>query len=119
MVCSKTCFCSIFAGSLHGVSEKWLIVQFLNFLQSQVRALNKDNHRQTRNVMIVGIPNVGKSALANSLHQIGRISALGDYLPVSLSILSIYLQHLVLTIVGCPRKREVPVCNGESTSRRD
>ncbi|KAE8654507.1 pectinesterase PPME1 [Hibiscus syriacus] len=25
--------------------------------------------------MLVGIPNVGKSALANSLHQIGRISA--------------------------------------------
>ncbi|KAF5197518.1 Dar gtpase 2 protein [Thalictrum thalictroides] len=26
-------------------------------------------------MMLVGIPNVGKSALANSLHQIGRISA--------------------------------------------
>ncbi|CAN0892799.1 DAR GTPase 2, mitochondrial [Linum grandiflorum] len=52
------------------------VKEFLNFLQSQVRALNKDNPRQTRNVMIVGIPNAGKSALANSLHQIGRISAL-------------------------------------------
>ncbi|CAN1354760.1 DAR GTPase 2, mitochondrial [Linum perenne] len=38
--------------------------------------MNKDNPRQTRNMVIVGIPNVGKSALANSLHQIGRISAL-------------------------------------------
>ena len=28
--------------------------------------------------MLVGIPNVGKSALANSLHQIGRISAAGN-----------------------------------------
>jgi hypothetical protein len=27
--------------------------------------------------MLVGIPNVGKSALVNSLHQIGRISAAG------------------------------------------
>ncbi|CAN1354764.1 DAR GTPase 2, mitochondrial [Linum perenne] len=53
------------------------VKEFLNFLQSQVRAMNKDNPRQTRNMVIVGIPNVGKSALANSLHQIGRISALG------------------------------------------
>ncbi|CAI0542891.1 unnamed protein product [Linum tenue] len=52
------------------------VKEFLNFLQSQVRALNKDNSGQTRVLMIVGIPNVGKSALANSLHQIGRISAL-------------------------------------------
>ncbi|CAN1354763.1 DAR GTPase 2, mitochondrial [Linum perenne] len=52
------------------------VKEFLNFLQSQVRAMNKDNPRQTRNMVIVGIPNVGKSALANSLHQIGRISAL-------------------------------------------
>ncbi|CAI0629242.1 unnamed protein product [Linum tenue] len=52
------------------------VKEFLNFLQSQVRALNKDNPGQTRVLMIVGIPNVGKSALANSLHQIGRISAL-------------------------------------------
>ncbi|CAI0542892.1 unnamed protein product [Linum tenue] len=54
------------------------VKEFLNFLQSQVRALNKDNSGQTRVLMIVGIPNVGKSALANSLHQIGRISALGS-----------------------------------------
>ncbi|CAL1414690.1 unnamed protein product [Linum trigynum] len=51
------------------------VKEFLNVLQSQVRALNKDNPGQTRVLMIVGIPNVGKSALANSLHQIGRISA--------------------------------------------
>lgn len=31
-------------------------------------------------MMLVGIPNVGKSALANSLHQIGRISAAGTSL---------------------------------------
>ncbi|CAN1200135.1 DAR GTPase 2, mitochondrial [Linum perenne] len=72
------------------------VKEFLNFLQSQVRAMNKDNPRQTRNMMIVGIPNVGKSALANSLHQIGRISALGDSLSVSVSLyLSIYLQYIL------------------------
>ncbi|XP_048496732.1 DAR GTPase 2, mitochondrial isoform X2 [Beta vulgaris subsp. vulgaris] len=51
-------------------------VKFLNFLQGQVRALRKSEpERHTITMMLVGIPNVGKSALANSLHQIGRISA--------------------------------------------
>ncbi|KMT16686.1 hypothetical protein BVRB_3g049700 [Beta vulgaris subsp. vulgaris] len=52
------------------------IQEFLNFLQGQVRALRKSEpERHTITMMLVGIPNVGKSALANSLHQIGRISA--------------------------------------------
>ncbi|XP_042511232.1 DAR GTPase 2, mitochondrial isoform X3 [Macadamia integrifolia] len=49
---------------------------FLNFLQARVRELNKlGQPKHTITMMLVGIPNVGKSALANSLHQIGRISA--------------------------------------------
>ncbi|XP_021751747.1 DAR GTPase 2, mitochondrial-like [Chenopodium quinoa] len=52
------------------------IQEFLGFLQSQVRALKKaEPERHTITMMLVGIPNVGKSALANSLHHIGRISA--------------------------------------------
>ncbi|KAH1107763.1 hypothetical protein J1N35_011531 [Gossypium stocksii] len=49
----------------------------LNFIQAQVRGLCKANHHasETVTIMLVGIPNVGKSALANSLHQMGRISA--------------------------------------------
>ncbi|KAK6271088.1 hypothetical protein POUND7_008186 [Theobroma cacao] len=49
----------------------------LNFIQAQVRELNKADHRfsDAITVMLVGIPNVGKSALANSWHQIGRITA--------------------------------------------
>lgn len=49
----------------------------LNFIQAQVRGLcNANNHSSgTITAMLVGIPNVGKSALANALHQIGRISA--------------------------------------------
>lgn len=55
-----------------------VVNQFLNFLQGQVRALRKSEpERHTITMMLVGIPNVGKSALANSLHQIGRISAAG------------------------------------------
>ncbi|KAI8015737.1 hypothetical protein LOK49_LG05G03452 [Camellia lanceoleosa] len=49
---------------------------FLNFLQARVRELKKIDHaKHTITVLLVGIPNVGKSALANSLHHIGRISA--------------------------------------------
>ncbi|OMO86984.1 hypothetical protein COLO4_20833 [Corchorus olitorius] len=49
----------------------------LNFIQAQLRELKQANRQfsETLIVMLVGIPNVGKSALANSLHQIGRISA--------------------------------------------
>lgn len=49
---------------------------FLNLLQSEVRELKRNGQScHTTTVMLVGIPNSGKSALANSLHQIGRISA--------------------------------------------
>lgn len=52
------------------------VKQFLNFLQAQIRELQRaDRSSHTTTVMLVGIPNVGKSALASSLHQIGRISA--------------------------------------------
>ncbi|KAI3697285.1 hypothetical protein L6452_30190 [Arctium lappa] len=54
------------------------IKEFLNFLQARVRDIRRSTHSsdtRTTTVMLVGIPNVGKSAFANSLHQIGRISA--------------------------------------------
>ncbi|XP_023546448.1 DAR GTPase 2, mitochondrial isoform X1 [Cucurbita pepo subsp. pepo] len=52
------------------------IREFLTFLQARVRELKKSGHSShATTMMLVGIPNVGKSALANSLHQIGRISA--------------------------------------------
>ncbi|KAJ9558427.1 hypothetical protein OSB04_013041 [Centaurea solstitialis] len=54
------------------------IKEFLNFLQAKVRDIRRSTHSSDTHattVMLVGIPNVGKSAFANSLHQIGRISA--------------------------------------------
>ncbi|XP_051123687.1 DAR GTPase 2, mitochondrial [Andrographis paniculata] len=67
--------------------QKWMVFgvnshnrenirKFLTFLQARVRELEKtDDLHRTITLMLVGIPNVGKSALANSLHQVGRISA--------------------------------------------
>ncbi|CAH1441015.1 unnamed protein product [Lactuca virosa] len=53
------------------------IKEFLNFLQARIRDIRSthSSNIQTTTIMLVGIPNVGKSAFANSLHQIGRISA--------------------------------------------
>lgn len=39
----------------------------------------KKNPAHAITLMLVGIPNVGKSALANSMHQVGRIAAAGAY----------------------------------------
>jgi ribosome biogenesis GTPase A len=59
-------------------NQSFYFLQFLNFLQAQVRELKKTDHSSyTTTIMLVGIPNVGKSAMVNSLHQIGRISAAG------------------------------------------
>lgn len=49
----------------------------MNFLRARVRELKVCDSDYTATVMLVGVPNVGKSAMANSLHQIGRISAAG------------------------------------------
>ncbi|KAK6120749.1 hypothetical protein DH2020_045511 [Rehmannia glutinosa] len=46
----------------------------LSTSQSQ-RIEEKDDPAHAITLMLVGIPNVGKSALANSLHQVGRIAA--------------------------------------------
>ncbi|KAJ1398845.1 P-loop containing nucleoside triphosphate hydrolase [Sesbania bispinosa] len=56
--------------------NKESIRQFLSLIQGQVRKLRRTDHTNyTATVMLIGIPNVGKSALANALHQVGRISA--------------------------------------------
>lgn len=72
------------------------MLQFLNFLQARVRELKKTEQHSsyTTTILLVGIPNVGKSALANSLHQIGRISAAGT--TSSSSGLKIYCLFLSL-----------------------
>ncbi|XP_077235274.1 P-loop containing nucleoside triphosphate hydrolases superfamily protein isoform X2 [Tasmannia lanceolata] len=46
-----------------------------NIKEARIRELKVGQSNYTATVMLAGIPNVGKSAIANSLHQIGRISA--------------------------------------------
>ncbi|KAM3337353.1 hypothetical protein P3S68_031678 [Capsicum galapagoense] len=70
--------CLVFGVNSHNKDNIKEYLQLLNFLQARVRELPKIGHGdQTITLMLSGIPNVWKSALANSLHQIGRISAAG------------------------------------------
>ncbi|XP_073157393.1 DAR GTPase 2, mitochondrial isoform X2 [Henckelia pumila] len=66
--------CSSFAVNSHNMEN---VQEFLNFLQAKVKDMKKKDHHpaNTMTLMLVGIPNVGKSALANALHQVGRIAA--------------------------------------------
>ncbi|XP_029128823.1 DAR GTPase 2, mitochondrial isoform X2 [Cajanus cajan] len=54
------------------------IKQLLSLIQRQVselRGTDQCDNNYTATVMLIGISNVGKSALTNALHQVGRISA--------------------------------------------
>ncbi|XP_031503010.1 DAR GTPase 2, mitochondrial isoform X1 [Nymphaea colorata] len=56
--------------------NKECIKKFLQLLRAQMRELKVGFPDSTSTIMLIGIPNIGKSALINSLHQIGRVSAL-------------------------------------------
>uniref|UniRef100_A0A1D1XTV6 Mitochondrial GTPase 1 n=1 Tax=Anthurium amnicola TaxID=1678845 RepID=A0A1D1XTV6_9ARAE len=51
------------------------IKELLSILRARIRDIKVEESNYTATLMLVGIPNVGKSAIANSMHQIGRISA--------------------------------------------
>ncbi|TVU31594.1 hypothetical protein EJB05_23286, partial [Eragrostis curvula] len=51
------------------------IKALLNIVQSRIREIKHAESNCTGTVLLVGIPNVGKSAIVNAMHQIGRIGA--------------------------------------------
>ncbi|CAA7403867.1 unnamed protein product [Spirodela intermedia] len=66
----KNCIC--FGVNSH---NKGSIRELINFVRARIKELKAGDSGHTATVMLVGIPNVGKSAIANAMHQIGRISA--------------------------------------------
>ncbi|CAN6251769.1 unnamed protein product [Urochloa humidicola] len=55
--------------------NKESIKELLSVVQSRIREIKHGESACTGTVFLVGIPNVGKSAIVNAMHQIGRISA--------------------------------------------
>ncbi|WVZ57709.1 hypothetical protein U9M48_008061 [Paspalum notatum var. saurae] len=51
------------------------IKELLNVVRSRIREIKHGKNDCTGTVLLVGIPNVGKSAIVNAMHQIGRIGA--------------------------------------------
>ncbi|KAM0944006.1 putative GTP binding domain, P-loop containing nucleoside triphosphate hydrolase [Dioscorea sansibarensis] len=51
------------------------ISELLRVVRARIRKLKGDDRSYTATMLLVGIPNVGKSAMVNSMHQIGRTGA--------------------------------------------
>ncbi|KAG8084325.1 hypothetical protein GUJ93_ZPchr0010g10425 [Zizania palustris] len=51
------------------------IKELLNVVRARIREIKLGESDCTGTVLLVGIPNVGKSAIVNAMHQIGRIGA--------------------------------------------
>ncbi|KAK8445403.1 hypothetical protein SEVIR_9G319600v4 [Setaria viridis] len=51
------------------------IKELLSVVQSRIWEIKHGQRDCTGTVLLVGIPNVGKSAIVNAMHQIGRIGA--------------------------------------------
>ncbi|KAJ0989967.1 hypothetical protein J5N97_008323 [Dioscorea zingiberensis] len=51
------------------------IKELLRVVRDRIRKLKGDDRSFTATILLAGIPNVGKSAMVNSMHQIGRIGA--------------------------------------------
>ncbi|XP_066344541.1 DAR GTPase 2, mitochondrial isoform X3 [Miscanthus floridulus] len=49
--------------------------ELLNVVQTRIREIKHGENNCTGTALLVGIPNVGKSAIVNAMHQIGRIAA--------------------------------------------
>ena len=53
---------------------------------SELKRDDQCDNNYTATVMLIGIPNVGKSALINALHQVGRINAAGIQIIITILV---------------------------------
>ena len=63
-------------------------------MRSRIREIKHGKNDCTGTVLLVGIPNVGKSAIVNAMHQIGRIGAAGDICRLLIAAL-LFVLHLL------------------------
>nr|ACF81651.1 unknown [Zea mays] len=64
--------CSCVAVNSHSRES---IKEVLKVVQARMREIKHGDSNCTGTALLVGIPNVGKSAIVNAIHQIGRIAA--------------------------------------------
>ena len=64
-------------------------------MRSRIREIKCGESDCTGTVLLVGIPNVGKSAIVNAMHQIGRIGAAGDTCRLVVVAALLFLLHLL------------------------
>ena len=69
-------------------------------MQTRIREIKHGENNCTGTALLVGIPNVGKSAIVNAMHQIGRIAATGDiyrsFVAAQLFVVAFVLVRLLL-----------------------
>ncbi|XP_042473099.1 DAR GTPase 2, mitochondrial-like isoform X3 [Zingiber officinale] len=58
-----------------GVDQNYLLGQLLRIVRAKLKELKFGQSKYTATILLAGIPNVGKSSIANNMHQIGRIGA--------------------------------------------
>jgi len=61
----------------------------------RIREIKRGQNDCTGTVLLVGIPNVGKSAIFNAMHQIGRIGAAGDTCRLVIVAALLFVLHLL------------------------
>ena len=64
-------------------------------MRSRIREIKRGESDCTGTVLLVGIPNVGKSAIVNAMHQIGRIGAAGHTCRLVVVAALLFLLHLL------------------------
>lgn len=79
-----------------GIDQNYLLGQLLRIVRAKLKELKFGQRNYTATILLAGIPNVGKSVIANSMHQIGRIGAAGAPSTIDYEILIFFSLFLFL-----------------------